>query len=468
MTETKTDILIIGAGPAGMSAAITLAKKGVKVIILDEQSLPGGQIYRNIQQNDHVKENILGHDYAYGKTLTDGMNHKNITHIGSASVWSIESGIRVFYTKNGCGWSVLCKRLIIATGAIERPTLLPGWTLCGVMNAGAGQILLKQSGVIANRAVIVGSGPLIYLIASQMIRAEAPPLALIETQNIKDSLNAMRYIIGALRSWKYLAKGLSMLREIRKAKITRYKSATNVTIEGKTKAEAVSFRSNGKSYRVECDTVYIHNGVIPNTQTARSINVEHRWSETQKCFIPVLDSWGKSNVEGVFIAGDNAGIGGAKVAEIAGQISALKIAQELGFISEAERDELASPLRSSLNREMAIRPFLDSAYPPLSVSPDDSTIICRCEEVTAGNIKEYARMGCLRSNQAKTFARVGMGECQGRYCGLAVNAILAEENKISHDQVGYFRIRPPIIPVTLGEIADMINYPQSKSDSQSE
>jgi len=159
----------------------------------------------------------------------------------------------------------------------------------------------------------------------------------------------------------------------------------------------------------------------------------------------------------VLIAGDGAGIGGAGVAELSGRIAALRAVEDLGRITPEESDRLAAPLLRERARELAVRPFLDAAYPPFAgaLAPADSTIICRCEEVTAGDVRGYARLGCLGPNQAKAFGRPGMGPCQGRFCGLSVTALLAQANGQSPDETGYFRIRPPLKPVTLGELAAM-------------
>ncbi len=453
----KTDILVIGAGPAGMAAAATAARHGASVTVLDEQSRPGGQIYRDVDRANPRRASILGKDYLHGKALTQELGQADVTHIEGAVVWAIEDQFRVSYTRQGRGAQIDAGKLILATGALERSMPVPGWTLPGVMTAGAGQILLKQSGVLARNAVLVGSGPLLYLIAAQMIRAGTPPKALVETQSRGDLLHAGRHLAGALRGWRYLAKGLTLIAEILRARIPRHTGATRIVIEGTDHAQAVTFHSGSRAHRIECDTVLLHHGVVPNTQAARSIGIPHRWDKSQSAFVPVVDHWGCTEVEGVFIAGDGGGIGGAVVAEISGRISGLKAAQELGHISTDTRDAQAAPLMRARDRETAVRPFLDSAYPPYAeaLSPEDSTIICRCEEVTAGAVRGYARLGCLGPNQTKAFGRPGMGPCQGRYCGLAVTALLAEAHGQSHDETGYYRIRPPLKPVTLGELAAM-------------
>ena len=453
----RSDLVVIGAGPAGMAAAATAAEHGLAVTLLDEQPRPGGQIYRDVDRAAPKRGAILGADYAHGATLADALRRSGAAHVSGAVVWAIEEGFQVSFTRDARASEIEADRIVLATGALERAMPVPGWTLPGVMTAGAGQILLKQSAVLARRAVLVGSGPLLYLLAAQMVRAGTPPLALVETQSRRDLLRAGRHLAGALRGWPYLAKGVRMLGEIVRARVPRHVGATEIAVEGDTRAEAVRFRSGGRSHRVACDTVLLHHGVVPNAQAARSIGVTHRWDAGQAAFAPILDRWGRTDVEGVLVAGDGAGIGGAKVAEIAGRIAGLSVAADLGRIADAARDALAAPLFARRARELAVRPFLDAAYPPCAeaLSPADGTIVCRCEEVTAGDIRRYATLGCLGPNQTKAFGRPGMGPCQGRYCGLTVTALLAEAHGRTPDETGYYRIRPPLKPVTLGELAAM-------------
>uniref|UniRef100_UPI003B52EDBB FAD/NAD(P)-dependent oxidoreductase n=1 Tax=Roseovarius indicus TaxID=540747 RepID=UPI003B52EDBB len=454
---TETDLVIIGAGPAGMAAARQAADAGLSVVLLDEQPGPGGQIYRDITRASPTRRALLGKEYDKGASLAEGLQHPDITHISGAVVWQIEDDAQVAYTANGIGALVTGKRLLIATGALERPMPVPGWTLPGVMTAGAAQILIKQSGLVVENAVLAGAGPLLYLVAAQMCRAGTPPLALVETQTASDRLLALRHGAGALRGWRYLLKGLGLLRELRRAGVKRYTGADDTAIEGKTRAEALRFSVKGQTHRLPCDTVLLHHGVVPNTQVARGLGVPHRWHAGQGAFCPERNDWGGTPVDGVFIAGDGAGIGGAEAAAIAGRLSALEIARQLATLTLAERDAAAQPLRRRLRRDLAARPFLDRAYPPyaLALSPADDTIVCRCEEVTAGDIRGMARLGCRGPSQAKAFGRQGMGPCQGRYCGLTVTGLLAAETGQSPDQTGYYRIRPPFKPVTLQELADI-------------
>ncbi len=452
---TRRDLVVIGAGPAGMAAAATAAELGLSVTILDEQPRAGGQIYRDVDRVAMLRGDILGTDYTDGARLTAGLRRDGVEHISGAVVWAVEEGFRVSYSRNGRGAQITADRILLATGALERPMPLPGWTLPGVMAAGAGQILLKQSGVLARNAVLAGSGPLLYLIAAQMVRAGTPPAAMVETQTRADMIRAIRHAGGALRGWRYLLKGLKMLAEITRARVPRFTGATNIAIEGAQRAEAVTFTSHGRSRRIPCQTVFLHHGVVPNAQAARSLGVSYAWNTAQACFVPTVDPWGESDVPDVFIAGDGTGVAGAKAAALAGRLAALRIAEAADRLSAPERDRQAAKLRAAMSTELAARPFLDAAYPPCAeaIAPADDTVICRCEEVTAGDIRRYAKLGCVGPNQTKAFGRPGMGPCQGRYCGLTVTALLADTNARTPDEIGYYRIRPPLKPVTLGELA---------------
>lgn len=455
----KADLVIVGAGPAGMAAARRAAACGLSVLLLDEQPRPGGQIWRDVERVAPLRGDLLGSDYTEGVAAVLSLAHDRIAHVAGATVFAIEEGKRVAFTLAGKAELAEGGRILLATGALERPMPVPGWTLPGVMTAGAGQILLKQSGLVAEDAVLVGSGPLLYLLAVQMLRAGTPPKALIETQTRADLIAALRHGAGALRGWRMMAKGVAMLAELRRAGVPRYAGATAIAIAGTDRAEAVSFAAGGSERRIACGTVLLHHGVVPNTQASRSIGLAHRWNDAQHCFEPETDEWGRSSADKVFIVGDGAGIGGAKAAALTGELAALAAACDLGAIAEVERDRKGAEIRRWLAGELAARPFIDRAYPPFAeaLAPADSTIVCRCEEVTAGDIRRVAALGCLGPNQAKAFLRAGMGPCQGRMCGLSVTGILAAANGLGAAETGALRIRPPIKPVTLGELAALDN-----------
>jgi NADPH-dependent 2,4-dienoyl-CoA reductase/sulfur reductase-like enzyme len=207
---------------------------------------------------------------------------------------------------------------------------------------------------------------------------------------------------------------------------------------------------------IAADHLLLHEGVIPNTQISLALQLRHRWDETQSCWRPEVDEWGRTSLPNVSIAGDGAGIAGAEAAVFSGQLAALDAATVLGRNGEAERDRRARPIRAGLARERAIRPFLDALYrPPTAVlaPTDDAIVACRCEEVTVGQIRRAVRLGAPGPNQLKAFTRCGMGPCQGRICGPIVSAVIAEARGLPIAEIGSYRPRAPYKPITVGVLA---------------
>lgn len=454
---SRFDIIIIGAGPAGMSAAIESARHGATVCLLDEQLRAGGQIYRNVSDVKQVQANILGQDYLSGRRLVEALDAAQVDHCAGVTVWNVDEDGTVTYSANGHAQQVQGRHVIIANGAMERPVPVPGWTLPGVITAGAAQILMKTDGLVAQNAVLIGSGPLLYLVATQLLAAGAPPKALIETQTNQNLVAALPHFFGALKNWKQLSKGLGFLATLKRANIRRYKAVTDIAIQGHECAQAVVFRTGGKEHRIEANMVLVHQGVVPNTQISRLLDLEHRYDDIQRCFHPVTDEMGQSSHPLFSIAGDGAGIGGAEAAALSGRISALNALVSIARIDETVRSKILPDLLKAHRSELSIRAFLDILYsPPESVFlPTDETIICRCEEVSAGDIRRYAALGCAGPNRTKVYGRCGMGPCQGRFCGQTVTEILAAEHNETQDVVGSFRIRAPLKPVTLSELASL-------------
>jgi bacterioferritin-associated ferredoxin len=201
--------------------------------------------------------------------------------------------------------------------------------------------------------------------------------------------------------------------------------------------------------------------VIPNLNLANATGCAQTWEPTQRCFRPNVDAWGASSVEGVSVAGDGAGILGAEAAAFSGRIAALSALCALGRISLNERDALASAERAGLRKASRGRRFLDLLYQPSDAIPSEATKACRCEEVIVAQIRNATAMGAVGPNQVKSFLRCGMGPCQGRLCGNTVTQVMAAERGVSPSEVGYYRLRSPVKPLTLAELASM---PREESD----
>jgi len=439
-----------------MAAATLLAEQQANVLLLDEQPAPGGQIYRNIE---HATQGaVLGPDYQYGATLAARFRASGAAYRPGSMVWQVTPQREVWFSEAGRSHVVQAPAVILATGAMERPVPLPGWTLPGVMTAGALQILLKSSGVVAaGPFVVAGSGPLLYLLVQQCLAAGARPAAVLDTADRGLAWRAMRYLPEALASSegrRYLTKGRAMLAALRRSGVAWFRGVSDIRIEGGEAVSGISFRSGGINHRMDADLVALHEGVIPAQQLPRSIGCAFAWDAMQRCFAPVLDAWGNSSVEGVLIAGDAGGIGGARAAEHAGRIVAFETLRRLERIDAARRDALAAADRGGWRAHLSIRRLLDALYPPRAeiLRPADAVMVCRCEEIRAGAVRAVVRQGCLGPNQAKALLRAGMGPCQGRLCGPVVSELIADARGVDPSAVGYYRIRAPLKPITLGEL----------------
>jgi NADPH-dependent 2,4-dienoyl-CoA reductase/sulfur reductase-like enzyme len=454
------DVIIIGAGPAGLAAAVTASEQALRVLLLDEQPTPGGQIYRNIEHNEKNDPGlcaILGPEYTHGAALAAASRASTTTYQPGATVWRIDPDGTIAYSVDGVAHTIKGARVILATGAMERPVPIPGWTLPGVMTAGAAQTLLKASAMSpSGRVVVAGAGPLAMLIAKQLLDAGADVAALLETTRKRDYIQNVGFLPGALSGNAYLRRGLAMRRAIRNAGVPIYSGITELAAQGDDHVTSVRCRSNGAPLDFEIDMLLLHDGVIPNVQASRQVGCEHEWVEPQRYWRPIRDEWGQTSIDAIIVAGDGSGIGGARVAEFQGRLSALAVASQLGRISSSERDAVARPIRSAMGAHLSIRPLLDGIYTPaFTTPPDDDTIVCRCEEVTAGDIRAAVSQGVMGPNQLKSFTRCGMGPCQGRNCGPTAVELIAESQGVTVPETGYFRLRPPIKPVTLGELAAM-------------
>ena len=457
------DLVIVGAGPAGLSAAATATALGLDALILDEQPSAGGQIYRNVERVTGQRPAdlaFLGRDYARGRALTTAASA--VERRQGATVWHIgpmtrSDGRQVVWSEDGRARKVSTRAVLLATGAMERPVPIPGWTLPGVTTVGALQTVLKQSGLYPQgRVVLAGSGPLLMLLASQYAAAGVAIEAILDTTPPGALNRALPWLplatVGARRT---LLKGRRLRAAYGRSARALWTGVTGVRAEGEGALQRVHFTdASGVSRELAADTLALHEGVIPNPQLPRLVEADHAWDARQHCFRPVLDAYGHSSASGVYVAGDGGGILGAEAAEASGRVAAATVALSLGRIAEAERDLRTAPDLNRLTGQRWLRRFLDAMFPP----PDwigrmaDETFVCRCEEVRASDLRKVAPHA-QGPNQLKAYTRAGMGPCQGRMCGHTVTEVLAAARDMAPGDVGYYHIRPPAKPVTIDELS---------------
>ena len=452
------DTIVIGAGPAGLTAGSCLAEFGLKVLILDEQNRIGGQIYRNVENASAENLQKMGEEYRRGLKLGERFRKSSAEYMGNASVWNVEPEGRVCYSKDGVSERITANYIILATGAMERPIPIPGWTLPGVMGAGAVNGLSKDADLCPSGTVVLaGSGPLLLLEAALLIEKKVKIAAILETTPKIPSPAVLTHVLKALLGTAFLWKGVKMILDIRKSGVPHYKGVTNLKALGETAVTGVEADCGSKKLNFSAEMLLLHFGVIPDSHIYRLLGCHMKWDQNQRYWYPSTDEWGRANFEKIFGAGDGTGVSGALAAEFKGELVALEVTRCLGIIPEYERDRLAGPVLGTLKKDNYPRPLVDAFFAPdpKRFTFDDATVLCRCENVTVGDVRNIVGQGVTDLNEVKAMKRCGMGPCQGRMCGPALGEIVAAELDTSIARAGLLTIRPPLKQIPLQEIAAM-------------
>ncbi|HEX8664167.1 MAG TPA: NAD(P)/FAD-dependent oxidoreductase [Beijerinckiaceae bacterium] len=442
-------VAVVGAGPAGVRAAETLARAGVRPILLDEAERPGGQIYRQPPPEAARSARLIyGFEAAKAQSI-----HRVPSELGGridyrpgTLVWNLFQGRLDLLGPEGYGAQAF-DRVVLATGAMDRALPFPGWTLPGVFALGGAQIALKAQGVtIGRRVAFVGAGPLLPLVAHQYAKAGAEVIAVLDMTPFPAKL---RELPGLAATPATLAKGLWYTARNRLHGLKIRYGVRALRAEGADRVEALSYRDGaGREHRVACDAIGASFGLRSETQLAALAGCAFVFDPVERQWRPKRTPEGRSSVPGVYLAGDGAGIGGADLAELQGRRTALALLEDLG--RPVDSVEVAR-LDAALARQARFRRALEAAYPfPAHLLDDigDDEIVCRCEGVTARILREAAtgkEVGEM--NRLKAFTRIGMGRCQGRMCGLAAAELLARARGVPVEEVGYLRCQPPVKPI---------------------
>ncbi|MFT0533107.1 NAD(P)/FAD-dependent oxidoreductase [Castellaniella hirudinis] len=447
--------VIIGAGPAGLAAAQTLAAHGLRPVLLDEAPAVGGQIYRQAPPGMRRDARALyGFDarqaraaHQLGERLADLADYRPQT-----LVWDIQDRTVHFQSPTGLD-SLTFSHLILATGATDRTLPFPGWLLPGVFTLGGAQVALKYQGcVIGQTVVLAGTGPLLYLVAWQYAKAGVRVRAVLDSSRFLDQVRA---VPGLAASPGLLAKGLWYVGGLRARGIPVHTGARLVTARGDARVQSLVWeaRAGDAATRREtpCDAIGFAYGLRSETQLASLLGCAFQFDERSRAWLPVLDDMGRTSRPGVYAAGDGAGIEGAEAAGIRGRQAALALLADAGHAPDPQSIQRCGRRRKRL---AGVRRALEQAFPcpqDWAAQADDTLVICRCEEITAGEIRRVAReTGAQDINRVKALTRVGMGRCQGRMCGMAAAEIVAQAAGVDLRAVGCLRSQPPVKPLVMG------------------
>ncbi|WP_116865632.1 NAD(P)/FAD-dependent oxidoreductase [Pseudomonas syringae] len=443
-------IAIVGAGPAGIRAAQTLLAHGIKACLIDEGLRGGGQVYRRQPDNfQRSAKALYGFESAKAVAVHNALDTlaAQIDYRPQTLVWNAEDH-QLDTLQNGTAATLDFSHLIVATGATDRILPVPGWTLPGVYSLGAAQIALKYQGcAIGQRVVFCGTGPLLYLVAYQYAKAGAKVLAVLDSAPFSAQCKALPALLGQPAT---LAKGMYYRAWLSAHGIPVHQGALLTRIDGEKRVDGIQWQRNSKSGHLACDAVAFAHALRSETQLADLLGCEFAWSALNRAWLPTRDDCGRSSVSGIYLAGDGAGIMGADAAEMAGELAALGLLQDIGVVADTARIDT---LKTALRRIERFRHGLETAFPfpeDWAAKVADDTLVCRCEEVSAGEIRSAVQDGHWEINRVKAMCRVGMGRCQGRMCGLAAAEIIARESGRSVEHVGRLRGQAPIKPLPFG------------------
>lgn len=449
-------VIIVGAGPAGTRAAEALAAAGIRPIVIDEAPTSGGQIYRRQPAGFRRSPQMLyGPEVPKAQALHatfDALRAK-IDYRPDSLAWNLrEQTLHV--VSAGVSIALPFDRLILATGATDRLLPIPGWTLPGCYSLGGSQIALKaQACSIGARPVFLGTGPLLYLVAYQYLKAGVRAAAVLDTAPASAQYRA----IGKLLARPGLmARGVMMKARLKAAGIRLEQGVTPIAVEGDGEVAGVHFTTAaGREERIACDAVGMGFHLRSETQLADLAGCEFLFDDATGQWRPRADADGRTSIPHVYIAGDGARVLGADAAEAAGELAALAALSDLGWPTDLAA---VTHLRQRLERLERFRQGLAIAFPwpaQIARAVPDETLVCRCEAITAGQLRETAdAKDAPELNRAKALSRVGMGRCQGRYCGSAAAEILAEARGVALREVGRLRGQAPVKPLSLATTTD--------------
>lgn len=410
MTQ-HVDLLIIGAGPAGMAAALAAAPSAISIAIIDDNPLPGGQIWR-----DGPQARLPASARQMRARL---QRHGNIQLHSASKVVAFAGTKRLLLENAEEGWVLAYDKLIVCTGARELLLPFPGWTLPGVTGAGALQALIKAGLPVAGeRIVIAGSGPLLLAAAAAAKKNGAEVVRIAEQASLGD---VARFGAGL---WRWPNK---MIQALELASGVYRTSAHVLAASGVDRLEAVRVQVGDRVHEIACDRLACGFGLVPNVEiaTALGCRIEHR--------AIVVDQWQASSVADHYAAGECSGFGGSELALVEGRIAGLAA---LGQRAQArklwpERKHWQN-FADRLNRAFALNPALKKL-----ANPD--TLVCRCEDVPYAELANHSSWTAAKLN-----TRCGMGACQGRICATAGQTLFGWEPP---------QLRPPFSPARIATLA---------------
>ena len=454
----SVELAVIGAGPAGLTAAVEAAGLGLTVTLVDLFARPGGQYFMQTP----YEFNIAPAPSPHAQRLFGSLSQADVTVLPETLVWGIfaeENGYLLgLYGPPGTRRRLSAECVLLAPGAYERPAPFPGWTLPGVMTAGAALTMVKHQQVLPGRRVVLsGTGPLQLILARHLIDAGADLVAVLDANGFPwRGWHHARAIWG---QWERLNEGWRSWKAVWRAGagISWGHTVLRAVGDGQVEQAVIGPVDGSGTETVSADALCLGYGLAPAVQLSHQAGCRHHYQRDLGGYVPVRDEWLQTSLNGLFVAGDGAGIAGKDVALLEGKLAVMAAARQLGRNVATDR---VSAVKQDLAQQRRFAAVLNELFPFPSHWLDslaDDTILCRCEEVTVGTIRQVIDEGAATVSAIRMLTRAGMGRCQGRMCGGPVAEFLSSQLGRSVETVGQATTRPPVMPVPLDGLLEDAN-----------
>ncbi|MCY7295680.1 FAD/NAD(P)-dependent oxidoreductase [Alteromonas sp. a30] len=462
MSTKNQQVIIVGGGAAGISAAAQLAEFGISSKIIDEATKLGGVVYRGPLRHTEELPHLDEFYQKSQKSLQDKY-HNNKDKIDvqlETSVIGPDGANGLILSDQKSLSSLNYDYLILSTGCHERSVPFPGWTLPGVMMMGGVQLQIK-SGLVrpGEKMALCGTGPLLPLIACQLHKAG------VEVEGVYEASSFTRLAkeaVALLNKPMLTLNGLSMMSYLKRNNVPFHYGWGIVKAEGKEAVEEITVAPYDKEWKADLskartaklDSIGIGYGFVARTQITQLLNLEHEYSY-QSSYVPRLSGNQRSSKDNVYVAGDTSGILGSDGAAFEGQIAALDIALRMGAIDAATHASRTNKARKGLQRVRNFRfgfdRFSERQLGMLDL-PDDDTVICRCENVKKSQIDAAFERGVKDITSLKMATRAGLGDCQGKICSAYCYDRFKQAGHA--ERMGQLRARFPVEPISFAMMED--------------
>jgi NADPH-dependent 2,4-dienoyl-CoA reductase/sulfur reductase-like enzyme len=455
------EVTVVGAGPGGLSAALAAARSGAQVTLIDGSPRPGGQYFRQAAPELRIARPMR--HQREGQALWAEVAAAGVRFLADTVVWgAFEENLLGLHAPHGPAY-LRSRALILATGAYDRPVAFPGWTLPGVMTAGAVQTLLKQQRILAGKRVLLaGTGPLQVVLAAELMQAGAQVIAVLEAGRLFPA--AVRYAGALWGQWQRLAEGLESRLTLARGRVPLRPGWGILAAHGTDRVETATIARldsawrhvRGTEERLPCDTVCLGYGFVPFNTLSCLLGAAQEWRPDLGGEVPRRDDRMQTSLPGVYAVGDGAGVGGGPLARLEGEIAGAAAAAAIRGGAGLEEGTIQR-LAPALAREQRFQRMYAALFTPgpgLYEWSRDDTILCRCEEITVAEVRRAVALGADSATEIKASTRCGMGDCQGRICGHLVAQCVARETGRAVEESGLFRPRPPIFPVPIPALAE--------------